>query len=187
MNIVRLGETGLKLSDYLDAVEDEILRDNVGQIYYKNTDGHIISTGKATRTNSMVGYILDRFQIEENNMEAQIYIFPGHPSQISDFISSKLRVPKEELEGARGVLFCDTISSDGKDEASTTTSAHIRTIHLDIDGTETSCKTEVLFDIGKYITSSTNQCTITVTEISETGDFEYEYLIGIYLLILKEV
>ena len=35
---MRLGETGLNIVDYLDAVEDEILRDDVGQIYYKNKD-----------------------------------------------------------------------------------------------------------------------------------------------------
>lgn len=184
---MRLGETGLKISDYLDAVEDEILRDSVGQIYYKNSDGHIISTGKAIRTNSMVSYILDRFQVEEINMEANIYIFPGHPIEITQFIDSKIKIPKEELDGAKCVLFCDTLSSNGKDEASITTSGEIRNITLNIEENEVSYNTETLCNFNEHLQTSSDHYTITATSVSKLDKFEYEYLIGIYLLILKEV
>lgn len=184
---MRLGETGLKISDYLDAVEDEILRDSVGQIYYKNGDGHIISTGKAIRTNNMVSYILDRFQVEEINMEANIYIFPGHPIEISEFIDSKIKIPKEELEDAKCVLFCDTLSSKGEDEASITTSSEIRDITLMIEDSEATYQTETLCDFINPLKSSSTHCTITATSVSKLNKFDYEYLIGIYLLILKGV
>ena len=184
---MRLGETGLNIEDYLEAVEDEILRDNIGEIYYKSVDGNIISTGKESRTSAMVDYILDKFHVEDMNLEANIYIFPGHPTEINTGFSHSIKILKEELGNAKCVLFCDTISSTDKDEAITNTVGVERKVSLSINGNATSIPTCKMFSIDRFISDVSTQVYIKATQVTPCEDYKYEYLIGIYLLLLKEV
>lgn len=183
---MRLGETGLNIVDYLDAVEDEILRDDVGQIYYKNKDGNIISTGKALRTTAMIDHILDMYQVEEANLEANIYIFPGHPSEINKTIVSNMKISNEDLNGSKCVLFCDTISSFALDTTVNNTVMIPRLIELVVNSNPLTVSSGELFDITEFISNSSSSVSITATQVSASDKYEVEYLVGIYLLILKE-
>lgn len=184
---MRLGETGLNIADYLEAVEDEVLRDDIGLIYYKSSDGNIISTGKETRTSTMVDYILDKFQVEEMSLEANIYIFPGHPTEITKTIANNIKIANEELEGARCILFCDTISSSDADEAVINTREVTRDVDLVINSNPVSKTTGKMFTVDEFISNVTKEVSITATQVSACVDYKYEYLVSIYLLILKEV
>lgn len=184
---MRLGETGLNISDYLDAVEDEILRDSVGELYYKSSDGNIISTSKASRTGLVIDYILDKFHIHDSNLEANIFIFPGHPIELTKLNKSTIYVGNEYIRDGKCVLFCDTISANDENDIASSTMNIDRNMSLTIDGTSINITSGKLIDISKYINPATNNVSLVASKISSNENYKLEYLIGIYLLILKEV